>query len=65
MPKILIEATEIVRYKKEVEVTEDELFDLEMTANDHHVDIADLGLTKADADFGNGLESVDITVIED
>lgn len=62
MPRIKITAIEHLRYEKIVEVTEDELIDLELNAHDTYPDRADFGLTEKDAD-SPGLESVEIEIL--
>ena len=62
MPKVKITAIEHLRYEKIVEVTEDELIDLELSAHDAYPDKADFGLT--DGDAGSiGLESIEIEIV--
>jgi hypothetical protein len=64
MPRIKITAIEHLCYEKIVEVTEDELIDLELNAHDIYPDRADFGLTEKDAN-SPGLESVEIEIMPD
>lgn len=62
MPRIKITAIEHLCYEKIVEVTEDELIDLELNAHDTYPDRADFGLSERDSD-SPGLESVEIEIL--